>query len=240
MDVVRTSYKELFNIRLVHPAFATGYGSNIFSYLTVAPDKSTRVLFARFEMDYRCVNDSIICFARSEMMMPPAKEPKKLFAPFTGDFFIRFLITATSGFLSKTYVAAAGSKMVYRFTNLINNVQGTDKFISRLLDDYNAANSYDAGTIVNSAGELYTTLQPVKGADGIVISNPLFWKNLIPTEQVVNNADLENAAVVKPDESCFAVIDVFTAGTTNASYNILGASQQLLSPAYTISFKSKT
>ncbi len=239
MDVIRTIYKELFNIRLVHKAFASANGSEIFNQLTVTPDEETKVLFDRLEIGYRCVDDSIVCFVRSELVSPPAKEPKTSFVTFDADVKVRFLLSASPSFLSKTYAVATGSSEVYYFTNTINNIQSANLYLTKVIESYNAVKSYDEGTIVNSGGEPFVTLKPVNAADSISIGNTDFWKKILPAEQVVNNADLADANVVKPNRTCFAVIDVFRTGTTNATYDLFNGSENLMSPVYVLPFKSK-
>jgi hypothetical protein len=56
----------------------------------------------------------------------------------------------------------------------------------------------------------------------------------------VNNDDLQNADTINADKTCFAVIDISSAGAVNAGYEIFtgGAAQQLTSPAYVIQFTS--
>ena len=66
-------------------------------------------------MDYRWLNNSLVCFIRSEYIAPPAKEPKKPFITFTENFGIRFLVTAQAEFISNTFITAAGQK----YKNLI-------------------------------------------------------------------------------------------------------------------------
>jgi hypothetical protein len=78
-------------------------------------------------------------------------------------------------------------------------------------------------------------------ANGIPLTDLLYWTKPIPFEQVVNNADLKDTATVTPDKNCFAVVDVYNSGTVNSSYNILGTSEKLFNPApaFTIKFESK-
>ena len=239
MDLIRTIYKELFNVKLLHKAYSSAKGNSIFNEIQVVPDENSRALFKRSEMDYRCMDNMIVCFIRSELLSPPAKEPKKSYVLLVEAFKIRFLLKATKGFLDKTHVASTGSKTVYYFNNKINNVQSSNKYITKIIENFNAASSYDAGTIVNSAGASFAALQPVKSTDAIAITNIAYWKKVLPVEQVVNNADLQDTAAVKPTENCFAVVDIFNTGTINTTYNLFGSSLQLLSPLYTIPFKSK-
>jgi hypothetical protein len=239
MDIIRTMYKELFNVKLVHKAYSPASKSKIFNEVKIVPDKNTQALFNRFGIGYRCLNNTIVCFIRSELVTPPAAEPKKPYVSLDGAFKVRFLLTASSGFLKNTYVVAAGSKEVYHFTNKINNVQSSSKYITKIIENYNASKSYNAGTVVNNAGQSCVTLQAVNAAGGILITNLAYWKKVLPSEQVVNNADLEDKASVKPEENCFAVIDVYSTGTTNATYDLFGNGQRLLSPVYVIPFKSK-
>lgn len=57
----------------------------------------------------------------------------------------------------------------------------------------------------------------------------------------VNNDDLKNVAVVKPDKTCFGVIDIFNTGAVNSNYELFNemVTQQMKSPVYSIPFKSK-
>lgn len=239
MDVISTIYRELFQIKLVHNAFTNANGLQIFDQVSAAPDNDTQKLFDGLSIGYKCVNDTIICFIQSQALTPPAKEPQEPFVNIDGNIRIRFLLSASNGFLNKTYVANTGSKVVYHFTNQINNVESAKKYISKVVAAHDILNSYDAGTIVTSAGEPYVTLQPVNSADAIAISNANFWKKVLPAEQVVNYADMADTATVKPAANCFAVIDVFNNGTTNAGYNLFGAANEILSPVYVLPFKSK-
>jgi hypothetical protein len=58
-------------------------------------------------------------------------------------------------------------------------------------------------------------------------------------ETGVNNDDLEDSTVVEPAERCFAVIDIHNNGAMNASYELFGGDNRLLSPAYRIRFVSQ-
>lgn len=56
----------------------------------------------------------------------------------------------------------------------------------------------------------------------------------------VDNDDLKSAAVVKPDNPCFGVIDISSTGAFDSNYEIFtgGPGQELRSPAYSIQLKS--
>jgi hypothetical protein len=239
MDITRLTFKELFTIKLVHTGYLTSTGSTIFNKVNIVPDKETAFLFARYSIDYRCINDSLFCFMRAEYVSPPAKEPKKPFVLFNSDFRIRFLITVQSEFINNTFLTAAGKEAVYHFTNKVDHVQSGKNLLSRPLENFVLSKSYDAGTLIGSGGEMFTSLKPVKASDVIPISNGDYWKKILPPEPVVNNADLDEVSTLKPDQSCLAVIDIFNSGTSNPAYNLFGGGQQLLSPLFTIPFKSK-
>jgi len=239
MDVIRLLYTELFTIKLVHTGFEATAGSKIFTQLLVEPDGQTKQLFKRLDVGYRCVSDTVVCFIRSSFALPPAKNPKVPFVTTGGYFFIRLLLFASPSFVYKTYVAPAGSKTIYYFNNQINNVQSGNRYLSRQLQNYNAAGSYDSGTVVSQGGVPFATLQPVNGAEGINIANNAYWKSLAANGQIVNNADLLNKSAVKPSQTCFGAIDIFTNGTTNATYSLFNNNSELQSPAYVIPFKSR-
>lgn len=239
MDIIRLTYKELFTIKLVHSGYSFATGSELYNKLHVTPDTETKKLFKQYSMDYRWVNDTLVCFIRVEYAAPPAKEPKIPFILFDGNFRIRFLVTAQNEFINNTFITAAGKETVYHFTNKVNNIQNGKNLLSKPLENFVLSKNYDAGTLVSSGTEMFTALQPVKASDVIPINNAVFWKKIFSNESVVNNADLGEVAAIQPEQSCLAVIDVFNSGTANNAYNLFGSGQQLLSPFYTISFKSK-
>lgn len=239
MDIARLTYKELFTIKLIHGGYEAPAGSDLFNKIKIIPDEETNKLFKGYNIVFRCINDSLVCFIRAEYISPPHKEPKKPFIFFNIDFRIRFLVTAQSEFISNTFVTAAGKEAVYHFTNKIDHVQGSKNLLSKPLEGFVLSKNYDAGTLVSNSGELYTSLQPVKASDIIQLTNAAYWKKVLPVEPVVNNADLAEVSTLKPEQPCLAVIDIFNSGTANASYNLFGPGQQLLSPVYSISFKSK-
>ncbi len=239
MDSIRLTYNELFTIKMIHSGYATSIGIDIFNKMKIMPDKETQKLFDRYSISYRCSNDSLVCFIRAEYVSPPAREPKKPFVLFNSDFRIRFLISAQTEFVSNTYITSAGKEATYHFTNKIDHVQSGKNLLSKPLEGFVLSKNYDAGTLVSSGPELFTSLQPVKASDIIQINNTAYWKKILPMEPVVNNADLAQVSTLKPEQPCLAVIDIYNSGTANAAYNLFGSGQQLLSPVYSISFKSK-
>ena len=239
MDITRLTYKELFTIQLNHSGYSAISGGDLFNKINATPDSETKNLFTRYNMDYRCIANSLVCFTRAEYVSPPAKEPKRPYVLFNSDFRIRFLIRAQAEFIGNSFITAAGKDAVYYFTNKIDNVQSGKNLLSKPTENFVLSKSYDAGTLVMSGGEMYTSLLPIKATDVIPISNTTYWKKLASPEAVVNNSDLSAVLTVKPETSCLAVIDIFNTGTVNAAYDLFGSGQQLLSPVYTISFKSK-
>lgn len=239
IDTIRTIYSELFTVEVLHPAFESEVGSSIFEAINIVPDEETAKLFRRLDMNYRLMNDRLVCFIRSDFLSPPAKEPKRPYQTIDEDINLRFLVTATPGFLNATYATAAGSKVVYHFTNAISHINGGKNYINRSSAIYDAGKSYFDGSIVNHSGQHYVSLRPVAASDSISINNTVYWKTITADEPVVNNADLAETATVAPASSCIAVIDIRSTGTTNAAYELFGVENELLKPVYTIAFKSK-
>jgi hypothetical protein len=239
MDFTRLTYKELFTLKLQHSGYNAATGSTLFNKLSIIPDTETKTLFNRFGIGYRLVSDAIVCFIRTEYIAPPARDPQKPFISISEDFTLRFLMTAQTEFVNNTFITSAGKEAVYHFTNKADNVQSSKNLLTKPLENFILSRSYDQGTLVSNSGELYTALQPVNASDVIPISDTNYWKKLTSFEQVVNNADLKPVAIVKPEKPCLAVIDVFTNGIPNSAYELFGAGEKVLSPVYTISFKSK-
>lgn len=205
------------------------------------PDQNTKNFFRNYDISYKIFNDLLVCFIRSRLFAPPATDLKVPFISFLGEVRIRLLLYITSDFRDKTAVVAAGKNQVYHFSNQIDNVIGPDSFVSRPTDGYDASGDYSAGTIVQEGAQLFQTLQPVLGSANIPISDPAYWEEILPVEQLVNNADLIEADLLELEEACFAVIDIFNSGTTNNVYNlfVVGPDNQLRSPVYNLRFKSK-
>ena len=241
IDIVNSIYTTLFTVHFIHSGYQTPTESFFSQGMSISPDQYTGAIFSEYRMNYRFFNDTLICFIQTEYFNPPATDPKVPAFPLTDNVKLRFLLNTRDDFFGKTYVAAAGNKKVYQFSNKINNAGGGNLYLSASVENFASAKDYENGTIVQDGGNLYSTLQPVKGVDHIAITNVGFWKQLEPLQQVVNNADLEDATTVKADEACFGVIDMYNSGTTNSSYDLLDVSEKLFSPApvFTIKFESK-
>ena len=241
-------YSELFTVTFLHSAYKIGLDNFLSNVISVEPDNNTKQLFADYKMGYSFYNNVLICYLQSSLVAPPASQPKIPSVQIDDDIKMRFLIMNSSDFFNKTYVAAAGNKKIYQFSNKTDNVSGTTIFLSASVEKWSAAKDYDTGTVVQNTGKLYATLKAVLAADHINITNASFWKSLTPFEQVVSNADLQNAASVgiddksiDPNRNCFAVIDMYNSGTTSNKYRLFDNKDQLLDPApsFTIKFKSK-
>lgn len=192
-------------------------------------------------MNYGFYDNTLVCFIQCKPFNPPTPEPKIPSVEIDGDIKIRFLIKNSSDFFSKTYIVPAGNKKVYQFSNKIDNTGGGTVFLTGPVENHVIAKDYDGGTVVQEGGSLYSSLKAVVAADNIAISDVAFWKKLQSTEQVVNNADLQDAAAVGADDSCFAVLDMYNTGTVNNSYNLFDASEKLFDPppSFTIKFEGK-
>lgn len=240
-ETVSTIYRELFVIRFVHPAYETPQKSFIDQHLFIETDTKTTEFFKNNRVRYQFFQNTLTCFVETTPFNPPTAEPKIPLVVMPADMSIRFLVKSSSDFLSKTYVAATGSKDTYRFSNQVNNTGGGLTLITNPVENHSAAKDYPAGTIVKSGTNLFAALKTVLASAGIPLSNTLFWKQITGVEQVVNNADLQSNTTVKADAICFAVIDIQRAGVTINSYKVLGAGDKLFNPApvFTIKFKSR-
>jgi hypothetical protein len=241
IESVNSIYATLFTVKFIHDGYQTPTENFFSDAISITTDRDTAAILSDYKMNYRFFNNTLICFIRTKYFNPPATDPKVPAFTITGDIKLRFLLKTRDDFFGKTYVAAAGNKKVYQFSNKINNAGGGNLFLTAPVDNYQAPNDYEGGTIVQNGGNLYVALQPVKASDNIAITNTAFWKQLEPLQQVVNNADLQDATVVKTDDRCFGVIDVYNSGTTNSSYNLFDVSEKLFEPApsFTIKFESK-
>lgn len=147
-DITDIKVEELFTVRFLH----TGYGfprrKLIESSITVEPDNATSNFFTNHNMGYRFFNDTLICFIRTnppQLLSPPALDPKIPFIKFSGNVRIRFFINASTDFLNKTVVEAAGATQMYQFTNQVN--AGTGGFICMNTTGVNSGDLKDTNVV---------------------------------------------------------------------------------------------
>lgn len=241
VDIINTLYEALFSVRFLHTGYGIPVSNTISKDIRFFPDEDTKKLFSGFNIAYRLLDDTLICFMRSRLFAPPNTDLKVPFIPFLGNVRIRFLMYTTQQFMNRTVAVATGKEQVYEFSNQINNVIDTNRFISQPISIYNVANDYDAGAIVQQGGQLFAAIQPLVGSDNIPITDLAYWQEITPVEQLVNHADLQEPSTLELEENCFAVIDIYNHGTTNSGYDLFvtGPDNQLRSPVYNLRFKSK-
>jgi len=234
IETTDTIYSELFTITFLHSGYETPLDKFLSGSISVAPDENTKKIFTEYKMNYRFFANTLVCFIQCAL---PASDPKTPFMKIDNDIKIRFLIKNSSDFFNKTFVTATANKKIYQFSNKANNVNG-GIFLTAPVENYNSAKDYNKGTIVQNGGNLFGTLQTVLAVKNIPLINTDFWEQLTPFEQVVNNADLQDAVVVNPEEDCLGVIDMFK-NVATTSYQFFGTNDELINPSFTIKFKSK-
>ena len=153
VDTIKTTYKELFTLTLLHPAFETicTYkdpvtntdktitASSIFNALSVEPDTATEKLFANHSMSFQRSNNLISCFIRAQLQEP--------FIPLPADTRIRLLLKHKSDFLYRTNIVAAGSRQVYWFSNTNNTLDSCIKHITKNATGVTDADLEDISTV---------------------------------------------------------------------------------------------
>ena len=130
LESIKTIYTELFTINFLNTGYGPPNKTFISDSIYTQPDADTKDLFTNHGMGYRFFGNTLLCFIRTEslpLLSPPAIEPKVPFTKFSGNVQIRFLLNASTDFITKTNVAAAGAKEIYQFTNQVN--AGTGGFI---------------------------------------------------------------------------------------------------------------
>ena len=242
IEVVNSIYRPLFTVKFIHGGYETPMDNFFSQAASITTDEDTVNLFRNYKMSYRFFDNTLICFMQCTLFNPPAPEPKLPSVKMDGDIRIRFLIKNNNDFFSKTYATAAGNKKKYQFSNKTNNVNGPDIFLSAPVENYSAAKDYTQGSVVQNAGSLFGAKQIVLAANSIPLTNIDFWAKKTPVDQVVSNADLQDATLVNVEDPCFGVIDLYNTGTINSSYNLFDTGEKLFSPApvFTIKFMSKS
>lgn len=144
-DKINTSYRQLFTVRLLHSGYGAALKTSIKEVVKVEPDDATRKLMLNYNMGYRFVNDTLICFIRTSLFAQPAPLPVVPFVKFSGVKKFRFLVFASPDFLASTDVEPAGAATVYQFTNQAN--AGTAGVISVHTAGVNADDLKDVTTV---------------------------------------------------------------------------------------------
>jgi hypothetical protein len=242
METLRILYHELFTIRFLHEGFNAAHNSFISDGIRIEPDKETETILANLGITYRIYSDSFVCFIRSKRVAPPANQPQLPYIENKEETRLRFLMYASNVLISKTFVAHAGGKSMYYFSNRTNNIDPgppANIYLHRKIQPFNISKDYLEGTIVEDIGDMYAARKSVNHIHNIAITNEEFWEDVGDADdQWVNNADLETTAFVQPSENCFGVIDIFNTGTVNG-YHLFNGAGQLVSPVYILSLKSR-
>ena len=123
-DIIQLLCKELFTVRFIHSAYGFSRKSFIAQNISIEPDRATRVLFTNHSVDYHFINDTLVCYIRTEVLSPPVSGPRTPFIKFDSPVLIRFLVKASTDFLNRTNVISAGAQQNYYFTNQANAATG--------------------------------------------------------------------------------------------------------------------
>jgi hypothetical protein len=123
-DIIDLICKELFTVKFLHNAYEPLRKSSIAENIDIEPDQATKNLFNNHSLGYRLVNDTLICFIRTELLSPPGPDPKSPYIKFDGTVLIRFLVKASTDFFKKTNVVSTGARQVYQFGNQVNAAVG--------------------------------------------------------------------------------------------------------------------
>ena len=123
-DIIQLLFKELFTVRFIHSAYGVLRKTFIAENIFIEPDPATRTLFTNHSVDYRLINDTLVCFIRTEVSSPPVSGPRTPFIKFDSPVVMRFLVKASNDFMNRTNVIRAGAQQTYYFTNQANAATG--------------------------------------------------------------------------------------------------------------------
>ena len=138
-DQVNSIYRGVFSIKFKHESYSAVNTNVISDAIRVIPDLQTQELFASRKMLYRFHSDLLTCFIQCNIIPVPGDEPKsKPLINFTAeDIRMRFLVKASTGFLKKTNIVAAGAREIYQLNN--KNNASINMVITAEADGVNAA-----------------------------------------------------------------------------------------------------
>jgi len=123
-DIIQLRCKELFTVKFIHSAYGLLRKTFIADNIFIEPDRATKTLFTNHSVDYRFINDTLVCYIRTEVLSPPVSGPRIPYIKFDSPVVIRFLLKASTDFLNKTQVIDAGAKQLYYFSNQANAATG--------------------------------------------------------------------------------------------------------------------
>ena len=131
VDVVKTIYKELYNVKFLHAGYGAPRPDSISDNINLQPDATTVITFNNYNIDYILFNDTLVVFIRCADQSPPVPYVK-----FANPVRLRFLLNVSTDFLNKTVVDPVGATQVYQFSNQIN--VGSGGFISMHVEGVNS------------------------------------------------------------------------------------------------------
>lgn len=131
VDIIKTIYKELYNVKFLHAGYGTPRPSSISDNINLQPDTDTVITFNNYNIGYSLFNDTLVVFIRCADQSPPVPYVK-----FAEPARLRFLLNVSNDFLNKTVVDPVGAAQVYQFSNQTN--VGSGGFISMHVTGVNA------------------------------------------------------------------------------------------------------
>ncbi len=131
VDVIKTIYKELYNVKFLHAGYGAPRPNSISDNINLQPDADTVITFNNYNIGYSLFNDTLVVFMRCADQTPSVPYVK-----FAEPVRLRFLLNVSNDFLNKTVVDPVGATQVYQFSNQIN--VGSGGFISMHVEGVNA------------------------------------------------------------------------------------------------------
>lgn len=229
-DIFHTAYRILFNLELE----LEGFSQDLIPSFRIFPDSETTSLFSKYHIISREQKNSFVYLIEVEPDGGAKRRP--LIIPELDDAFRFQLKLKRTDFLSQTNILSydwAGS--VALVTNETNHVEGSDLLLTAPIQDYNAANGYNAGCIVKSGPGFFKAIRESNSSDPHGTGEAAYWKSIAAGDGL-SQADLKNrSALLKPaDLDALIVIEIKASTPLNPSYEIFDGSLKCNEAAFKI------
>lgn len=233
MDIIVQKYKILFNLQLVLESFE----GDLNQYFSVQPDEASEAVLAHYQTLSKKQKSAATFLIRTEHAGPADGEPWVSIDD-TDKFLLQVKMKENS-FLPNTHLAAYDlDNQVLFITNATVNMTGNELLLSKKLESYASANTYEKGFLVKSGTTNYKALQPSSPADAHGVLETDYWKPI--TQIGISQADLVDRSSLAElvDLSTILLIEIDSSSSLNNNYRLLNASDKVREVNYIIRFQS--
>lgn len=214
METIQVTYRILFSVEVT----LAQYPDNVSQYLRVIPDAATQGKLPDYQIITRQQKNTMVYLITVEDVVPDEDEPV---IPLAADEVFRFYVKIPDAhFLGRTHLRAYPfDTEVLLLSNQANHAVGSEILLSQTIPNYNGAETYLPGYLVQTGLDFFRALQASDAGDPHGTAEPDYWQS-ITNGTYVSQADL----VPRPagdDLDSLMIIELTHSNTVPIDYQFL-------------------